>query len=68
MSALESVDIGVCFSGSYSEARARLLDLAAALGAELHSYRIHAACDDPLFIDVAILGEANAPTLLLSVR
>lgn len=54
------------FSTTYAEARRRFTDAAVKLGAVLTSYKIDAQCQDELAIDVAVLGAANTPTVILS--
>lgn len=54
------------FSKTYPEARGRFLDAAAKLGADVRSHRIDAECPDELAIDVATLGEADAPAVVVS--
>jgi hypothetical protein len=54
------------FSQTYAEAQRRFRVAAAAAGATLQTHAIHAASSDPLAIDVAILGSANAPALIVS--
>lgn len=57
---------GSFFSQNYAEARRRFLDSATVAGADIRSYAIDAPAADELAIDVAILGPANVPTLVIS--
>lgn len=54
------------FSSTYSEARGRFLSAASGVGAKVHSYAIDAEAMDELAMDVAIVGEDEAPTILVS--
>jgi hypothetical protein len=54
------------FSRSYSEARRRFRDAAAAVGATISSHQFDAENKDELAIDVATLGADNAPTVVTS--
>lgn len=57
---------GAAFSTSYAQARCRFLDAARAVHAEVLSYPLAGASAAPLAIDVAILGAAAAPALVIS--
>ncbi len=54
------------FSETYSQARRRFKDAAAVLDAGLHSYPIDAGSHDALTIDVAVIGGAEAPAIVVS--
>lgn len=54
------------FSTTYDEARERFRQAACAAGATHHTYALNLAAPETLSIDVALLGAAHAPTLLLS--
>lgn len=54
------------FSANYAQARSRFLDAARAVHAEVLSYPVAGAMAGPLAIDVAILGAAAAPALVIS--
>ncbi len=54
------------FLSTYSEARGRFLSAASGVGANVQSYRIDADAMDELAMDVAIVGEDEAPTVLVS--
>jgi Protein of unknown function (DUF2817) len=54
------------FAASYAEARQRFGAAARAAGARLHSYALDGTTGAGLAIDVAILGAADDPTLLIS--
>ena len=54
------------FSESYTQARTRFLAAAAQLAAHVYSFPVVADCDDELFIDVAIVGDEQAPTVITS--
>jgi len=55
-----------CFSDSYGQARSRFLGLLEKHGAQHLSYLIDASSDEPLAIDVGIVGPVGAPCLLTS--
>ena len=54
------------FSETYTQARVRFKEAAEQVGADIMSYKVDARCDEDLAIDVAILGEEGAPTLITS--
>ena len=54
------------FSQNYGEARARFVDAALQIDAQLLSYPVKATNADDLTIDVAIIGSPTAPTLVTS--
>ena len=54
------------FSESYTEARERFLAAAAKLAAGIYSFPVVADSDDELFIDVAIVGDEQSPTVITS--
>ncbi len=55
-----------CFSSTYAEARHRFLDAARAVNADVQTYALDAASPDTLSIDVATLGAAHDPALVVS--
>jgi hypothetical protein len=57
------------FSGTYAEARARFLDAARAAGAQHYAYRHpreKGPAGEPLYLDVAVAGPADASHVLLA--
>ena len=54
------------FSTTYSEARRRFLEAASAVGADLTAYKVDAASQDELAIDVAVVGADSAPAVVVS--
>jgi hypothetical protein len=54
------------FSKSYADARQRFVQAATLAGAEMSTHRLSVDSPHELTIDVAIIGSAGAPTLVLS--
>ncbi len=54
------------FSSTFTQARKRFKNAAHAAGATISSYQIDVESEQELAIDVAILGEEGAPTILIS--
>lgn len=54
------------FSETFAEARRRFKDAAGSVGATISSYSVNADCEEELAIDVATVGEYDAPILVTS--